>query len=82
MIMSCLIYRALEPQVLEVGHARLVCRVYLLLTGRAAIGEIPVRTSGKDQIDPKPPAALGSMPLLVPAYGAAKVLLRDSRAYT
>ena len=44
----------------------------LLLTGRAAIGEIPVRTSGKDQIDPKPQAALGSMPLLVPADGAAE----------
>jgi hypothetical protein len=46
------------------------------------IGEIPVRTFAKDQIDPKPPVPLGSVPLFVPGYGAAKALSRDSRSYT
>jgi hypothetical protein len=44
--------------------------------------EMPVCTSLKDRIDPKPQAPLESMLLFVPRYRAAKALSRDSRWYT
>jgi hypothetical protein len=47
-----------------------------------AMTEIPVCTSLKDRIDPKPQAPLVSMLLFVPRYRAAKALSRDSRRYT